>query len=61
MRKRNKMEELEQKVENLVWMAWSNGSMSGHPMTSPRKEDELHREVWMELKEVREMIETLSK
>ena len=61
MSKRNKMEELEHKIENLVWMAWSNGIRSAHPMTSPRKEDDLHREVWMELKEVRELINTLSK
>lgn len=56
----NKHEQLEQKIEDLVWMAWQLGMQAGNPMTPPAKEDKLHLEVWMELKAVRELVNTLS-
>lgn len=54
-----KREELERKIEELVWMAWGNGNLAGHPMVSERKSDDLHNEVWMELKEVLEHLNSL--
>lgn len=49
-------ESLEQRIEELVMSAFHRGQMAMAPMTSPRRADELHAEVWNELQDLlREM------
>lgn len=52
-------EQLKEKMESLVWHAWSLGQSSGRPTTPSRRTDEMHREVWEELNTLLEDVDEL--